>query len=173
MKKFNVFLYLTLLLWSCGASIQSVVDQKAIPKPYINPLIVIPYENSKAYTFSKILKEKIELKFETEAQKVELLFLEQSSNSLTLNSKDSFEDKINYAIIDDEKDVVIIFRATDLRYYNNSLQSVSYEVAALETEKYREVWKANLSSKSSLGPSVFANKCAELVFEKLKSDGVL
>ena len=173
MKKFNVFLYLTLLLWSCGASIQSVVDYKAISNPYINPLIVIPYENSKAYTFSKMLKEKIELKFETEAQKVELLFLEQSSNSLTLNSKDSFEDKINYAIIDDEKDVVIIFRATDLRYYNNSLQSVSYEVVALETEKYREVWKANLSSKSSLGPSLFANKCAELVFEKLKSDGVL
>lgn len=173
MKKSIILTFTAILLSSCGASIHSIVDHNAIIKPFENPLVVIPYENYKAFTFSNMLKNKVESKFQTEGQKVEILFLEQQNQSLSLNANDSFEDKINYAIIDDDKDIVIIFRPTNLRYLDGRLQSISYEIVGIETVTFKEVWKANLSSSSSLGPSLFADKCAELVYNKLKIDGVL
>lgn len=172
MKKYFLSLIITILLSSCGASLQTIVDHNAIPKPFENPLIVIPY-TSQSFSFSKNLKNNIELKFQAEDQKIEILFLHQESNTLTLNSNDSFEDKVNYAIINDDKDIVFIFKTTGLRYYNSSLESIDYEVVGIETNNFKEVWKGTMYSSSTVGPSLFANKCAELLYDKLKIDGVL
>lgn len=172
MKKLLILYTIALILSSCGATIHTIVDAN-ISQPYQNPLIVIPYQQSRTYNFTNTLKERIEFTFNTHDEKAEVLHLKQANETLTLNANDSFEDKINYAIIHDDKDLLILFKPKNLHFVDGILRTVIYEIVGIDTQTNKEVWKANLNSSSSVGPSLFANKCAQLIYSKLKYDGIL
>jgi hypothetical protein len=171
-KKITLFL-ITILLTSCGVSIKSVVDNSLIDKPYNNPLIVIPYEKGSTRNFSNKLKENIEIEFQSEQKPVEIFIFEKTSTGLTLNANSGIDQKINNVIINDKKDLLLIFNPTNLQYYNGGLQSATYELVGIDTQTKKEVWKATFNSNSSFGPAMFAEKSAKIIFEKLKADKVL
>jgi hypothetical protein len=173
MKKQITFFLITILLTSCGVSIKSVVDSSAIEKPYDNPLIVIPYEKGSTRNFTNQLKEKIEIEFDVAKKPVEIFIFEKQNNGLTLNANSGIDKKINDAIINDQKDLLLIFKPTNLQYYNGGLQSATYELVGIDTQTKKEVWKATFNSSSSFGPAMFAVKSAKTIFEKLKTDKVL
>src|SRR5690606_37847505 len=106
---------------SCGVSIKSVVDNSLIDKPYNNPLIVIPYEKGSTRNFSNKLKENIEIEFQSEQKPVEIFIFEKTSTGLTLNANSGIDQKINNVIINDKKDLLLIFNPTNLQYYNGGL----------------------------------------------------
>lgn len=173
MKKQITLFLITLLLTSCGVSIKSVVDSSAIEKPYNNPLIVIPYEKGSTRNFSEKLKEKLGIEFSNANKKVEFLLVEQKSEKLTLNQNDDVNSKIDNAVRTDQKDIVFIFKPTNLSYYNGGLQSATYKLTGIDVITKKEVWKAEFNSSSSFGPAMFAEKSAQKIFEKLKTDKVL
>ena len=173
MKK-AITLFLTIiLLTSCGVSIDSVVDNSAIKEPYKNPLIVIPYEEYSTKNFTEELKKKLEVEFKNANKKVEFLLVQQKSEKLTLNQNDDLNTKINDAIRTDNKDIVFIFKPTNLSYYNGGLQSATYKLTGIDVITKKEVWMAEFNSSSSFGPALFAEKSAKKIFEKLRLDKVL
>jgi hypothetical protein len=173
MKKLITLILTVILLTSCGVSIKSLVDSSAIKEPYKNPLIVIPYEKYSKENFSEKLMEKLEIEFYNENKKVEFLLVEQGSEELALNQNDDINSKIDNAIRNDPKDIVLIFKPTNLAYYNGALQSATYQLNGIEVFTKKEVWKATFNSNSSFGPALFAEKSAQKILEKLKSDKVL
>lgn len=173
MKKLITFSLIIFLITSCGVSIKSVVDSSAINEPYKNPLIVIPYEKYSTRNFSDKLKEKLEIEFTNANKKVEFLLVEQGREKLALNQNDDVNSKINNAVLTDQKDIVLIFKPTNLSYYNGGLQSATYELTGIDAITKKEVWKATFNSNSSFGPALFAEKSAKTIFEKLKTDKVL
>lgn len=172
MKKI-ITLFLSVILFASCVSIKSVVDTSAVKEPYKNPLIVIPFEQYSIKNFSNKLKEKLELQFKKENRKVQILLIERKSNKLTLNQNDSMVSEINSAIQTDQKDIIFIFKPTNLSYYNGGLQSATYKLTGIDVITKKEVWKAQFNSNSSFGPALFAEKSAKKIFEKLKEDKVL
>ena len=172
----NRYLLTTLILVflsSCGVQIKSVVDNSVTTNTYSNPLIVIPYENGVTKNFTNLLKQKIEEKFRNDNRKVEILLVEQSRNELKLNSTADIDAKINAAISSDNKDLILIFRPTKMQFYNGGLQSATYLITGTDLKSRKEVWKAEFSSSSSFGPSLFADKAATSIYDKLKLDRVI
>lgn len=164
-----------LILSSCGATLKSIVDSN-LTKPYVNPLIVIPYDRSQGTRFwTKSLKLHLERVFTANNQNVEVIALEGSRSPLALNSGPERElnQMINDKIAEDNKDLIIYFKPLRAEFYNNSLQSVSYEIVGTDVESKREVWKANFSASGSFGPSVFAESSAKKIFERLRNDRVI
>ena len=160
-------------LSSCGVQIKSVVDKSVTTNSYLNPLIVIPYEDGVTRNFTDLVKRKIEEKFRADNRKVEILLVEQSRSELKLNSTADIEAKINAAISSDNKDLILIFKPTKMQFYNGGLQSATYLITGTDLKSRKEVWKAEFTSSSSLGPSLFADKAATSIYEKLKLDRVI
>ncbi|WJJ97869.1 hypothetical protein [Algibacter luteus] len=173
MKKLITLFLTSIILISCGVSIKSVVDSSAIKEPYSNPLIVIPFEKNSTRNFSEKLEEKLEIEFNNDNKKVEFLLVEQGSQKLALNQNDDVNSKIDNAVRTDQKDIVLIFKPTNLSYYNGGLQSATYQLTGIDVTTKKEVWKATFNSNSSFGPALFAEKSAKTIFEKLKTDKVL
>jgi hypothetical protein len=173
MKQYITVFLTFILLTSCGVSIDSVVDSAAIKEPYKNPLVVIPYEKYSTRNFSEKLEEKLQIEFDNHNKKVEFLLVERASEKLALNQNENVNSKINNAIIRDQKDIVLIFKPTNLSYYNGGLQSATYQLTGIDVATKKEVWKAEFNSSSSFGPALFAEKSAKVIYEKLKADKVL
>jgi hypothetical protein len=172
MKKYPLVLAL-FLVSSCGVQLKSVVDQ-SLDTPYMNTLVVIPYENGITRNFSNVLKEKIAEKFAAANKKVEIILIEQArKNELKLNNSADVNAKINSAIARDNKDLILIFRPTRMQFYNGGLQSATYLITGTDIKSKKEVWKAEFTSSSSFGPAMFAEKAATTIYDKLKMDGVI
>jgi len=173
MNKYLLTTLVLVTLTSCGVQIKSVVDKSTTTNPYANTLIVIPFEDGVTRNFASILKQKIEEKFRADNRKVEILLVEQSRSELKLNSTADIDAKINAAILRDNKDLILIFRPTKMQFYNGGLQSATYLITGMDLKSKREIWKAEFSSSSSFGPSLFADKAATSIYEKLKLDQVI
>lgn len=173
MNKYLLATLIVVSVSSCGIQIKSVVDKSVNTNAYSNPLIVIPYENGVTKNFASLLKQKIEEKFRTDNRKVEILLVEQSRNELKLNSTADINARINAAISSDNKDLILVFRPTKLQFYNGGLQSATYIITGTDLKSKKEVWKAEFTSGSSFGPSLFADKASTSIYEKLKTDGVI
>lgn len=172
MKKYFLVLFTTLLVSGCGVEIKSVVDNSSGNAPYKNPLIVIAY-NDDTKNFTNLLKQKIEDKFKVDKNRVEIITFARSKKELELNSSDDINDKINTAMMNDSKDLILFFNPTKLEFYNSGLQSATYVITGKDTKTRREVWKAEFTSSSSFGPSLFAEKAATKIYEKLKMDHII
>ena len=173
MKKYLIATVLLIIVNGCGVEIKSVVENSTTRDPFTNPLIVIPYEIGKTKAFTAQLTNKIEEKFKLENKKVEILLVEQNRDDLTLNSSDDINTKINMHILQDKKDLILVFKLTHLQYYNNELHSVTYIITGTDLKTKKEIWKAEFSSTSSWGPALFAEKSAISIYEQLKADRVL
>jgi hypothetical protein len=171
-KQITLFLII-ILFTGCGVSIKSVVDESATEKSYVNTLIVLPYEKGSTRNFMNKLKEKIELEFKAENKSVDVYIYEKKKNDLTLNANSVIEKEINDIILDFNKDLLLVFNPTNLKYYNGGLQSATYKITGIDIKTKKEIWKAEFNSNSSLGPALFAEKSAKTIFEKLKTDKVL
>jgi hypothetical protein len=171
MRKIFTVAIAILMFSSCGVTLQSVV-QTELAKTYNNPLIVIPFEYQTEY-FTNNLKRNFKEVFDLNNKKVEILLIEISKEELALNSNDGNEIKINNAIMQDKKDLILIFKPVKLQYYNGGLQSASYQITGIDLETKREVWKANFSSSGSFGPSTFAKTSVQKIYQKLKDDKIL
>jgi hypothetical protein len=173
MRRFLLNTLIVVAVSSCGVEIKSVVDRSATRNSYSNPLIVIPYENGVTRNFTDLMKQRIEEKFRADNRKVEILLVEQSRGELKLNSTADIDAKINAAISSDNKDLIVIFKPTQMQFYNGGLQSATYMITATDLNSRKEVWKAQFTSSSSVGPSLFAKKAATTIYEKLKLDKVI
>lgn len=171
MKNILTLLLIFFTLTSCGVTLHSVVDSSLTEK-YNNPLIVIPYEGQ-TRSFSNNLKSNLEETFSSENQKVEVILYKISNTELTLNSQNASESSINSTIVNDQKDIIIVFKPVRLQYYNGGLQRAEYQLIGTDIETKKEVWKANFSSSGSFGPSTFAKAAASKIYTQLKADGVL
>ena len=173
MYRIAVIFLLCLILSNCGAKIESVVDRSVTDKTYENPLIVIFYKAYSTKNFTKKLKDKLEIEFTNDNQKVAFLLFEQKKDKLELNKSDDINADITQAVQRNQNDIVMIFRPIKLSYYNGGLNSATYELTGIDVLTKKEVWKAKLNSNSSFGPALFAEKSAQLIYEKLKSDKIL
>lgn len=172
MKKI-IALLLIITLNSCGVSIKSVVDHNLIKEPYKNTLIVIPFEKSVTKNFVDNIKEEIEILFKQNNKKVEIILFDKTKKELQLNDNKEIEQQINASINTDNKDLLIIFKPSNLSFYNGALQSLTYEIVAIETISKKEVWKAEFNSNSSFGPALFSKKSAKTIYNKLLTDKIL
>ncbi|WP_196887334.1 hypothetical protein [Aureivirga sp. CE67] len=173
MKKLFTLFLISILFSSCGVTIDSVVDHSLFKKPYENSLIVIPYEKYSTKNFSRELQDNLKYEFKENNMKVDFILFEAKDESLSLNQDDYIEKQINRAIVEGEKDILFIFKPTNLDYVNGGLQSATYKLVGIDVKTKKEVWKAKFSSSSSFGPAMFAEKSAKTIFAKLKEDGVL
>jgi hypothetical protein len=171
MRKIFTLAIAILILSGCGVTLQSVV-QTELAKTYNNPLIIIPIEYRTDY-FANNLKRNFEEIFVMNNKKVEIFLIKISKEELALNSNDGNEIKINNAIAQDKKDLILVFKPVKLEYYSGSLQSASYQITGIDTDTKREVWKANFSSSGSFGPSTFAKTSVQKIFQKLRDDKIL
>jgi hypothetical protein len=97
----------------------------------------------------------------------------QKPDELKLNSAADIDAKINAVIASDNKDLILIFSPTKMKFYNGGLQSATYLITGTDLETSKEVWKAEFTSTSSFGPSLFADKAATSIYDKLKADKVI
>ncbi len=169
-NKFFFSFSILLLVYGCVPPIKSVVDNDALATPFINPLIVIPFENNVTKNFTDILAKRLQEVFLEDQRRVEVITFETSSNKLALNSTTDIKTKINERIAEDQKDVVFVFQPTKLTYQNGMLQTATYIITGTDLRTKKEVWKAEFTSSSSYGPSLFAQKVARTIFEKMKAD---
>lgn len=173
MKNFLALFLISLLLTSCGVSINSVVDDSGDGHLYSNPLVVIPYGENGTEKFSHRLKDKIEVHFSADEKDVEVFAFERPEQSLSLNTQDRFAEKIQKAIVNGEKDLLLIIEPQNLYYNGGSLQVADYQLTGFDTKTGNEVWKANFRSRSYFGPAFFTKKTARIIYERLKTDKVL
>lgn len=171
MKKIITLLLFASILTSCGVTINSVAEDSA--HTYSNPLVIIPYKKYGPKNFSNQLKKKIESHFRENETNVEVLVFQLPGNELKLNSENEIDEKIKATIADDEKDLLLVVQPTNLVYMNGTIQVADYQLSGLDTQTGNEVWKANFRSRSGLGPSLFANKTAKVIYKQLKEDKVL
>lgn len=171
MRKTITLLLITALLNSCGVSITSVVDNSVTSKMYENSLIIIPYIRS-TKNFSEKLKEKIQIEYVANNNKVEFILFEKKEKGLSLNSNNDIDNKINNTIINRKKDLLIIFKPTNLSYMDGGLRSATYEIVGIDTETKKEIWKAEFNSQSGMGPALLAEKSAKTIYDKLKTDNI-
>jgi hypothetical protein len=157
----------------CGVSIKSVVDNSSAREIYKNPLIVIPYLPMITERFSNKLKDNFENLFRIDQKHVEILLVENQNDELKLNSNTEIDNKINNAISNDDKDLLILFKPKKMESSNGTLQSVTYIIVGIDTKSKKEIWKAEFSSESLYGPSVYGEKSAKTIYERLKADKVL
>lgn len=173
MKNFLALCLVSLLLTSCGVSINSVADASENQHLYSNPLIVIPFGEAGTKNFSHRLKEKIEVQFREDEKNVEVFAFEKPEKSLSLNTTDKFTEKVQEAIMNGEKDLLLIIEPQNLYYNNGSLQVADYQLTGIDTKTGDEVWKANFRSRSFFGPAFFTKKTARIIYERLETDEVL
>ena len=172
MKKMLSFLLL-ISLSSCGVSIKSVVDDNVSKETHKNSLIIIPFEKFVTKNFVENFKEEIELLFKQNNKKVEIILFEKSKKELQLNENSEIDQQINSSINNDNKDLLIIFKPSNLSFYNGALQSLTYEIVAIDTKTKKEIWKAEFNSNSSFGPALFSKKSAKIIYDKLLIDKIL
>jgi hypothetical protein len=172
MKKIIAVLLFTSLA-SCGVTIKSVVDNNSRIETFKNSLIVIPFEKGVTKNFVENFKEEIEQLFKQDNKKIEIILFEKSNKTLQLNENSDIDQQINFSINQDDKDLLIIFKPSNLAFYNGALQSLTYEIVAIETKSKKEVWKAEFNSNSSFGPALFAKKSAKTIYDKLLTDKIL
>lgn len=53
------------------------------------------------------------------------------------------------------------------------LQTAKYIISGTDTKTNKEIWKAEFTSQSAYGPSLFAEKAAKSFYDKLKIDKIL
>ena len=173
MKNLTLLLLCIVLLASCGPTINSIVDHKAIKEPYKNSLIIIPFETGINRTYCQKLKEKMERDFQTDSKKVEVFAFEIQKKELSLNSSGGLDEKINNAVQNDSKDLVIYLHATHIVYSNGTPQSATYEITAMDAITKKEVWKAELKASIAYGNSSSAKKAADIIYGRLLGEGVI
>ena len=163
-----IIILLLFTLTNCGVSIKSVVDNDSTKEPYKNILIAIPFENVTKNFVNNFSKE-FSIHFTQNNKKSKTILFEQSNNSLKLNKNKDIDEEINSSINEDNKDLVIFFKPSNLTFYNGGLQSLTYEIVAIETVSNKEIWKARFNSNSSFGPALFAKKSScSLILKVLK-----
>jgi hypothetical protein len=165
-------LFALLLLESCGVPLKSIVDNSSTRVPYENPLIVIPYQRETKH-LAKKLKENFESLFALEQKKVDVYLLETRKGELKLNETDDSVTKINQTIQQDNKDLILVFKPTNLFFQNGGLASVTYQIVANDTRSAREVWKATFISRGTFGPASSSAKSSRSIYDRLKLDKVL
>lgn len=172
MRKIFALILLSIILTSCGVSIDSVVD-KNLNRVYYKPLIVIPYEPGATRNFSNKLKEKLEIILQEEGKKADFIIFPKENNTLELNQGDAINERIGRAIVNGDKDILLIFKPTHLQFMDGGLQSATYELVGIDVNTKKEIWKAKFNSSSSWGPALFAEKSAQVIFDKLREDRVM
>lgn len=154
-------------------TLESVVEDN-IDGVYNNTLIAIPCDKlARTCTFSRKLKKNLEKTFASENKKVEVLVIQLPKNELVLNQPNHAEGLITAALAKDHNDLFIYFRPTKLKYSDNALYSVTYQVVGTDVASGREVWKSNLTTTGMFGPSIFAKKTVNKLFQRLETDKVL
>jgi hypothetical protein len=153
--------------------ILSVVDYESLKEPYSNPLIVIPFENGITKNFVTVLSKRIEEKFAADSTQVEIITFEKKNNELSLNTNTDIVKRVNKRVSEDGKDIVLLFQPTKMIYQNGMLQTAKYIISGTDTKTNKEIWKAEFTSQSAYGPSLFAEKAAKSFYDKLKIDKIL
>lgn len=171
MRKYLIAVFACSVM-GCGVKIQSVVD-RSLTAPYSNPLVLILYDVEEARNFSSLLKDKIGEVFKANNQIVQVSLVEQNSSQLKLNSVDEVDRKVSAAVALDNKDLVLILRPTRISMGDFGPVSSTYVISGTDLKSKREVWKAEFTTTSSFGPSLFAEKTALSIYKKLKSDRIL
>lgn len=173
MKKYILLFLIPLLFPSCAVQIKSVVDSSLIKQPYSEPLIVIPFGDYNIKDLSNGLKKTLEVQFGAEQRSVEILTIELAGNSLTLNANRAMEEKIKDAVSNGQKDLLLVFQATEIEYGPGGYRLYTYELTGVDARTKKEVWKANFQVANGFGGEKMAEKLAEAVYAKLKTDKVL
>lgn len=158
---------------SCAVQIESVVDNSLIKQPYSDPLIVIPFGDSNIKDLSNGLRETLEVKFGAEQRSVEIIAIELAGNSLTLNASRAMEEKIKYAVSNGQKDLLLVFQATEIEFGPGGYRLYTYELTGVDARTKKEVWKGNFQVGRGFGGAEMAEKVAEALYAKLKTDEVL
>lgn len=174
MKKYILLFLIPLLSASCAVPVESVVNHSLIEQPYSNPLIVIPFRHWSVKGFSNGLKENLEVQFGAEQRNVEILAIELAGNSLTLNANRALEERIKDAVSDGGKDLLLVFQVTNIESSEGGYKLFTYEATGIDTRTKKEVWKAHFqAARGSFGYGKMAEKAAEAIYAKLKTDKVL
>lgn len=174
MKKL-LFLFLApLLLTGCAVQIESIVDNSLIKQPYKNPLVVIPYEDYSIKEFSNNLKENLEVEFKGDQRKIEVLAIELTGTSLTLNANKRIDQEVQNSMSNDPKDLLLVFQPTDIEFSEGGYRVFTYQITGIDTNSKKEVWKANFTAtRGNFGAAKMAEQSARMIYEKLITDKVL
>ncbi len=173
MKKIFTLILLSIFLTSCGVSIESVVD-RSVKQPFNHPLVIMLYDKDNLDVFTYKLRRELSAYFKNDEKQVRFILHENGNDKLTLNDRNSnIDSKINEAIVEGKRDLLLIFKPTNLSYTNGGLIAVNYQIIGINTHTKKEVWKANFDVNSSFGPSSATEKVAKAIFNKLKEDQIL
>ena len=178
--KYALLISIIVLFNACSVTVDSMIDKSNANKPYRNILIVLPVEKSSLRDFTGQLKQNMENNFKADNKKVEIIYHELSTSS---NSKDIFRDikkSYNTLINDDRKDLVVVFQPLN----QNNSESVgdkegnrkgfrSFKIVATDTKTNTDPWIASINSSNVISKKSFAKKSADLLFQKLKTDGII
>jgi len=150
------------MFFSCGTSITSVSHSSIRESLYGNTLIEIPYANC-SERFSKKLKKRIEKLYRKRGEKVDVLCFYNRGYQVTQHMVDSIIEHNN-------KDLLVIFKSKNVSYKNKGVRDIKYDVIALSTKDKKEIWKARLKAKTSLGHGFLAHKVASAFYSKIHCD---
>lgn len=174
MKKIYLLVLIAVLFSSCAVQIESVVDNSLFEKPYTNPLIVLSYDNYNIQRFSNELKENLELQFKAENKKVEVRDFNLMGSALSLNARKGVNQEINDILSNDNKDLLLVFKPTDITLENGGYRVFTYQLTGIDVNSKKEVWKANFTAtRGNFGAAKMAEQASEIIYEKLKTDKVL
>jgi hypothetical protein len=172
-KSLFSFGLIIVLASACGVEIKSVGAQLPIETPYKNLLIVIPWVYGSTQNFVHTFKQKIEKKFQQENRKVEFLLIETEGHEFKLDAVE-VKAKINSSITADSKDLMLVFRVSNVVSYDNTgIVSLSYAISGMDLQSGKNIWNTEITSVSKFGPATYAGKAASRIYEKLKADRII
>lgn len=174
MKRIVILFFIPLLLSGCAVQIDSIVDHSLIKQPYSNPLVVITYEDYSIKDFSNSLKANLETKFGEDQKNIEVLAIEMTGTSLTLNADKRIEQEVNTSMSKDAKDLLLVFQPTNIQMGEGGYRIFTFLITGIDTHTKKEVWKANFTAtRGNFGASKMAEQSAKIILNKLKADKVI
>lgn len=201
MRCFVISSFLAFLASGCGTSMYSVVYE-GYSYPYQSPTVIITYD-SLTLDFSTKLKSWVESTFILNQYTLEVVLLEDKRSGSPVLSKNDVDSLTLILADPEQNDLLLIFNPTygqvDVNVINSNerLISLTYQLIGIDTKSKKRIWEAIFDAHTPLSSgyvtradvmeslfypnggsgrpsvSIYAEKAAKVIFEKLKSDKIL
>jgi hypothetical protein len=168
-RPFVIVILAVLLLMGCMVQIVSDVEKKEFRKPYLRPLMVIPYDKVME-SFAVELEFSLRENSRTYKKKAETLRIENKNEEINLGLCTPASDAVNKVITRDSIDLVFLFRVAEAVITSGRMVNVSYLIIGTDVKKKKNIWRTMVSCPVN-GASPF--RVAKKLYQQLVADKVL
>lgn len=170
---FKIFLliFLSFFITSCSIQINSIVNSDEYVGSYDEPLVII-IDDESIINFSADLDKKLAIALSTHTSQINIkrLFIPDKQLSFDIVNPGFFIEKL---VEKHNPDLLLIFNPTAVKFTDNKLTGITYEITGYDTKTNKAIWKAIVDSGTVTVMNRASSLFTEAITENLKRDKII